>query len=229
MIKEAFVAPDMETFDLSIEQVARYSGGSGYTLDAKKAAIAGTMLEKAVSLALPAYSYSSVSVLSHKNGQAMQLPHAGIDCPVFISSRVVGVVALICTIGPELEKKVTALNQDSEFLEAFFLDAAGLVILEGLSNDAYKRIKNKLKPQGLYPGCRWEPGCEKTSLKDQKILFDLLLPDSIGVTLSDSYVFSPYKTLSCWIPLTENPMEEALTNKCRNCSLKNCLYRQNKS
>jgi hypothetical protein len=227
-IKENLVQPDINKFELSIDQVARYSGGSGYNLDTKMAPLAQAMLDKAIGLARPAYTYSSFKVLHHENGRPMQLPSAQIECPVFISSKVMGVVALICTIGAGLENQVTAFNKNNEILEAFFLDAAGLTILEGVTQAAYKRILDKLGSIGLYNGCRWEPGCEKTSLTGQKILFDLLLPDSLGVTLSDSYVFLPYKTVSCWIPITKDPMEKSNINKCRQCSLKNCLYRQNK-
>ncbi|WP_457554179.1 hypothetical protein [Desulfobacula sp.] len=227
ILKENFVNPDISKFDLSIDQVARYSGGSKYTLDTKKAVLAKKMLDKAVSLALPAYTYEGFEVLHHEKGKAMQLAEAFIECPAFISSKVVGVVALISTIGPDLEKQVTALNKNNEFLDAFFLDAAGLAILEGVNNAAYKRITDKLGEQGFYPGCCWEPGCEKTSLTDQKILFDLVSPNSLGVTLSDSYVFLPYKTVSSWIPITNDPMGKTMTNKCQQCSLKNCLYRQN--
>jgi hypothetical protein len=228
-IKENLVQPDINEFELSIDQVARYSGGSGYTLDSKTGPLAQAMLDKAISLVRPAYTYSSFEVLHHENGRSMQLPRAEIECPVFISSKVMGVVALICTIGSRLENQVTALHKKNEILDAFFLDAAGLTILEGVTRSAYKRITDKLGSTGLYTGCRWEPGCEKTSLTGQKILFDLLLPNSLGVTLSDSYVFLPYKTVSCWIPITKDPMEKSNINKCRQCSLKSCMYRQNKS
>jgi hypothetical protein len=229
IIKENFVEPDIKKFNLSIDQVARYSGGNGYTLDTKKASLAQAMLDKAISLATPCYSYSSFPVLNHENGQSMQLPKAFIDCPVIITSKVMGVVALICTIGPGIENNVASLNKANDFLNAFFLDAAGLAILDGVNSAAYKRITEELGSKGFYPGCRWEPGCEQTSMTDQKILFDLLAPNSLGVTLSKSYVFLPYKTVSCWIPITQNPMEKTNINKCRQCSLKNCMYRQNKS
>ena len=229
LVKENFVEPNSKDFNLSIDQVARYSGGNGYTFDTKKASLAQAMLDKAVSLAMPSYCYASFPVLDHKNGHSMQLPGANIECPVSISSRVLGVVALICTIGPKIENKAASLTQNNDFLNAFFLDAAGLAILDGVSSDAYKRITDKLGLSGFYPGCRWEPGCEHTSLTDQKILFDLLSPDSLGITLSESHVFLPYKTVSCWIPITQNPMEKTNINKCRQCSLKNCQYRQIKS
>ncbi len=229
IIKENLVQPDIKEFELSTDQVARYSGGSRYTLDTKKVPLAQAMLDQAVCLALPAYSYANFPVLHQENGQYMQLSNALIECPVFISSKVMGVVALICTIGPELEKQVTALNKNNEFLDAFFLDAAGLAILDCVTRAAHKRITDSLGATGFYTGCYWEPGCEKTSMTGQKLLFDLLCPDSLGVTLSDSYVFLPCKTVSCWIPITKNPMEKNNTDKCRQCSLKNCLYRQNKS
>ena len=229
IIKEAIVEPEIKEFNLSIDQVARYSGGNGYTLDTKKASLAQAMLDKAVTLAKPSYSYSSFPVLHHKNGHSMQLAKTSIECPVLISTKVMGVVALICTIGPGIENEAASLNKSNDFLNAFFLDAAGLAILDGVSSSAYKRITDKLGLSGFYPGCRWEPGCEETSLTDQKILFDLLSPDSLGITLSESNVFLPYKTVSCWIPITQNPMEKTNTNKCRQCTLKNCLYRQSKS
>jgi hypothetical protein len=66
-------------------------------------------------------------------------------------------------------------------------------------------------------------------LTDQKILFDLLSPDSICVTINESGVLVPPKTVSCWIPITKNPKEKHNTDKCGHCRLKNCLYRKKQS
>ncbi len=226
IIKEDIVKPDIKKNDLSIDEIARYSGGSKYTLDEKKALIADAMLEKAVHLALPLYTYSGFQVLHHKKGQSMQLPGAVIETPVFISSKVSGVIALICTIGAKIENEITALTKNNELLNAFFLNAAGLAILDAITKAAYQQIADRLAAIGFYTGCSWEPGCEKTSMEGQKLLFDLLSPKLIGVTITKDFILLPYKTVSCWICITKNSIKKDNENKCSQCSLKNCLYRK---
>lgn len=76
------------------------------------------MLARAVSLAQPAYCYSSFPVLQHIKGKSLHLSNVTIQCPDFTSSKVMGIVALMCTIGQEVEKEVSDLNHNKEILNA---------------------------------------------------------------------------------------------------------------
>jgi len=139
------------------------------------------------------------------------------------------IVTVVCTIGPDLEKEVGALNAEGEYLNALYLDASGVALLEDTARKAHAQACRPAHKKGLHAGYRWEPGCEKLPMEAQKVLFGLVDVSAIGVELTHSGVMRPLKSLSFWSPLARVPLELVDRNKCRACGLKGCIYRTSSS
>jgi len=127
------------------------------------------------------------------------------------------------------DKGIFSLNAKDEYLNALYLDASGVALLEDTAQKAHEQVYRPAYKKGLYAGCRWEPGCEKLPMEAQKVLFGLVDVSAIGVELTQSGVMLPFKSLSFWSPLSKVPLVPVDQNKCRTCGLKDCIYRINSS
>lgn len=203
------------------ENVARYAGGSLYRPDAKRARLAAAILKRASVLAQPAFVYSvhALSTLDPEKAASLFLRSDKHD------AGIVFIAAAVCTIGHELEKETSSLMTQGKALDALFMDAAGVAILEALSDETLLHLRNEAAKKGLFAGCRLGPGFGNIPLSAQKSLLELVNPELIGVQLKSSGVLFPLKSLSFWIMWTSKPPKDAGTYKCQDCTLTNCDYR----
>lgn len=219
-MKDTSIAVKFNFKDLSVthEDVARYAGGSRYRPDAERKRLAADIIERASAMVNPAFVYTTRPLdtadpvflfLSYEN--------KGAGKPFLAST--------ICTIGPELESEISKLMAQGKVLDALFLDAAGVALLEALSDKVHSHLNKEAAKNRLFAGCRFGPGYGNIPVDAQKILFESVHADAIGVQLKESGVLSPLKSLSFWIMLTTQPPPEGSTYKCQNCTLKNCAYR----
>jgi len=209
--------------DLSVtpENVARYAGGSHYKPDAKRKILAVEMLEYASSLVQPAFVYAKhpLSALDPDKGISLFLPSDKLN------ASTVFIVAAVGTIGSELENETSKLIAQGKALDALFLDAAGVALVEALSDQVHLHLKNEAANEGLFAGCRFGPGFENIPLSAQKSLLELVNHEAIGVQLNSSGVLSPLKSVSFWVMWTSQTSQDAGAYKCQNCTLNNCAYR----
>jgi len=219
-LKAMSIAVKLSFKDLIVtpEDVARYAGGSHYRPDAERKRLASDMLECASALAQPAFVYAThpldstdpvFSFLPYKNNGAGKA----------------NLAASICTIGPELENETSKFMSQEKSLDALFLDAAGVAILEALSDEVHSYLKKEAAKNGLFTGCRFGPGYGDIPVDAQKILFESVNPEVIGVQLKESGILFPLKSLSFWVVWSTQPPPEGSSYKCQNCTLNNCVYR----
>lgn len=209
-----------------LSEVARYAGGSRYQIDSEMEALARSMFNQARSLCRPVFGYVKHKIITAVPGKGILIEDKVlIPCPPDILNEVEFIVSVVCTIGPNLEKDVHALNTNGMRLEALFLDASGVALLEAAAQKAHEQIDKLARKDNLFSGCRREPGCEKIPLEAQKILFNLIDASAIGVELLQGGVMRPFKSLSFWIPIMRHPVAPVTQDKCRSCGLKHCFYR----
>jgi len=219
-----------EELEISLSEVARYAGGSRYRMDSNMEAIARSMLQRAKLLSRPAFGYSIRKIIDTVPDKGILIENEVlIPLPTGIPQELTHIVTVVCTIGPDLEEEVGSLNAEGEHLNALYLDASGVALLEDTAQKAHEQVCRPAYKKGLYAGCRWEPGCEKLPMEAQKVLFGLVDVSAIGVELTQSRVMRPLKSLSFWSPLSKLPLVPVDRNKCRTCGLKDCIYRTSSS
>jgi hypothetical protein len=209
----------MSELSVTLGQVARYSGGSGYRMDERMKEVAAPILELAKSLAEPAFSFCVRRTSDLEEGPRKLF----LGCENQEDSP--AVCLCVCTLGEKLEKTVANLTRNGKFLEGALLDAAGVGLLESLGKLSFKRVQDEARRRGLYCGCRSGPGYDGAPLESQKLVFSLLNGGDIGVGLSDSFVMSPAKSLSYWVAFHTTSRVQADIYKCAACDLADCSFR----
>ena len=116
-----------------------------------------------------------------------------------------------------------ALDEAEENMAAkLFLDSWGTAVIECASEQFKKNIAKELEKQGIYATFAFSPGQHNVSMELQKVIFDLLAPGEIGVTLNEFYLMHPKKSVSGIFGIGPDPDEEKL-RPCDFCDLReNC-------
>lgn len=136
------------------------------------------------------------------------------------------VALLAATLGLEADK----LLQKYEILnitKAAIIQACGAAYIEAYCNILQERICDVCSDNGnkLYLRPRFSPGYGDLPLQYQKVIFDELeCTKRIGLTLTDSLLMYPTKSVTAFIGLTANP-QSCHIDKCKNCDNTECEFR----
>lgn len=144
--------------------------------------------------------------------------HTIIPCDSSVFEGSDRIIAAIATLGPRLEQTVTSAFAGNNPLLAITLDAAGTILIRNASIQFQRDCAARAGAIGLELGPRVSPGCRAVPLEAQKALFSLLDAQSVGVTLTDSLLMTPVKSVSLMFPLGASlPERLRVFNICHAC------------
>jgi hypothetical protein len=137
------------------------------------------------------------------------------------------VVLGICTIGPALEDEVRELTRKNQLALATALDAVSSEMVESLADALETHICKEAAMQGLSSRPRFSPGYGDWPLASgQKTIFSLLPGHRVGVSLSDTSLMNPLKSISFAMKLSTSASIEPRAPKCALCDEETCPYRR---
>lgn len=87
-------------------------------------------------------------------------------------------------------------DAEDNMLAKLFLDSWGSSIAGSGYSWLYKFIAKTLEDQGIYCTPSFSPGQHEVPMKTQRVIFDELRPEDIGVTLNDHFLMQPKKSIS---------------------------------
>lgn len=190
---------------------------------------AAAMLARGRELLEPAYLWIAVSVrVDAEAGVVLcRLPR-----PVTLSvGRIIGaqlrgseaIAAFVVTIGPRLEQEARALMTGGRALEGYILDAVGSLAAEAAADVLEARVAASAAGAGWGVTNRFSPGYCSWGTADQHALFSLLPERPAGVTLGESALMTPIKSVSGVIGL--GPGLERRPYPCESCGVTTCHQR----
>lgn len=129
------------------------------------------------------------------------------------------VILFAATVGVGIDRLIAKYGRISP-LKALMFQAIGTERIEALC-DTFCADISKEHNVGTRP--RFSPGYGDLPLIAQKDIFAVLSPEKqIGLTLNDSLLMSPSKSVTAIVGLGG---EEKQKNKCGSCNMKNCAFR----
>jgi len=216
------------------EEVLRYQGCHHYK--AKKTneiimQITREEIEQSYCLFEPKGIYSKVMIknissegrINLENGLCLEINNSMLNLLKGTSYLAFG----LSTIGNRLEEKVTELFAKNEYSKAIALDAVGTVASKFLSNYIQSLICQEAKEQKFQTTKYFSPGSGDWNINQQKIIFQIIPANKIGVKLTESYMMVPKKSLSWVIGVGKNiriPSKD--NNSCQICEATNCQFRK---
>jgi 5-methyltetrahydrofolate--homocysteine methyltransferase len=160
------------------------------------------------------------SVIVHEDGVTLA-------CGVRLHSRDLAahlrdcdeVLLLAATLGSRVDAAIRRLTLTS-VAEGAAAQAVAAALIESYCDE----VQAHAEADGLAQRPRFSPGYGDWRLEEQKLLFPVLnCAKLIGLTLTDSCMMAPAKSVTAIIGLSEKV--ECVWNKCMTCGNVNCPYR----
>lgn len=134
-------------------------------------------------------------------------------------------VIAVCTVGAEVDRRIKELNQGKQRFQMMVLDELASWAVDQIRLQVFQDLADEYARQGWRASTCLSPGESSWSVSQQRIIFDLLDTDSIGVTLNDRYLMIPLKSLSLLFGIGSQPMGAEGGSNCDFCSIKErCRY-----
>ena len=135
------------------------------------------------------------------------------------------VVLFVATLGTEVDRLIRKM-QVVDMAKAVVMQACAATLLEEYSDELQQKIAEHMQEQGKYIRPRFSPGYGDFSIQHQKdVLAMLETSKRIGVTMTDSYMLTPTKSVTAVIGIGDAEMNCNL-NSCEECDKTDCTYRR---
>ncbi|NJK86685.1 MAG: methionine synthase [Bacteroidales bacterium] len=109
------------------------------------------------------------------------------------------IAVFICTAGQGISNWSKYENQNGDPLKAYLIDLAGSIIVEKTVDCLHELIKKEAFEIGLNITNRYSPGYCNWDVSEQQKLFSLFPAEFCGVSLSESSLMHPIKSVSGFI------------------------------
>jgi hypothetical protein len=219
---------------LNVDDVLRAQGADPASIRVRKPGLI-TGIEKAItlgnSLLHPILLYEQYAVKRFTHERLELIRPNGSNGNAYLSGQLIAqhmagaqkVIVMVCTIGKELDESVSSLFKIDPML-AVSLDGVGSAAVELLAIQGANYFETLAKNEGLKSTIPLNPGMVGWPVEDGQLqIFTLLDSEKIQVTLTESYMMNPNKSLSMILGLGSDVM--ASGSSCDYCSLKGvCKY-----
>lgn len=133
-------------------------------------------------------------------------------------------VLFAATVGLEPDRFIAKYIR-TEPSKALIFQAIGTERVESLCNLFCKEIRDEAEQDGLYTRPRFSPGYGDYGIEAQRDIFKILdCPRKIGVTLGESLIMSPSKSVTAIIGISS--VMDDCKSECKSCKKTNCEFRR---
>lgn len=216
---------------VNIREIYRYLGYGAKLPDSSVDAMIREVLEDLVNVIQPRNLYKiytcstsgTVVVLKGAN-RTLAFESRNLASNLAQCRQVILIAATLGIGADKLLQKYEILNMT----KATLTQACGAACIEAYCNILQEQICEEASSDGqrFYLRPRFSPGYGDLPLEYQKVIFEELeCTKRIGLTLTDSLLMYPTKSVSALIGLTSNP-QSCHIGKCRDCENLTCEFRE---
>ncbi len=173
-----------------------------------------------------AYEIHPITEMSHRQSpqESKAVVHGLLLPPLLTEAK--ELAAVVCTIGPKLEKQATDYFSRGEPLRGVLLDGIGNAAVDSLTKEICKLITGEASSRGYQASSPISPGMPGLPIAEQWHLLKLVPVGKIGVSLTSSGIMVPRKSASMVIGIGPQMITWTRAEVCAHCSLrKTCPYR----
>ena len=133
----------------------------------------------------------------------------------------------IYTLGKKIDDLIKKERDTGDTLETIIMDAVTTSMLGTVGEYVGKIIKESNIAQNNYGAtCRYSPGQYKWTIKEQKEIFNMVDASRIGVSLNNSFLMIPFKSVSGIYGFGPEDRINKTRVACDLCPRENCIGRR---
>lgn len=129
----------------------------------------------------------------------------------------------VCTISTKMEEWAARLFSEGDAVNGHFVDTIASAAVESAADLLHKDIEDKMAEDGFHVTNRYSPGYCGWLVSEQQYLFGALPQGFCGISLTDTSLMVPKKSVSGIIGIGKNVTREAYF--CDRCGNTTCTYR----
>lgn len=133
-------------------------------------------------------------------------------------------IILTATVGEVGNDWLHRIKDEGDMLHTFITDAIGSSVADATAQYAEKYLAGQVLKDGLRTTNSYSPGYCDWNVNEQQLLFSLLPAGFCGITLNNSSLMNPIKSISSVIGLGEDA--ERKPYSCAICKRKDCFLRK---
>ncbi len=134
------------------------------------------------------------------------------------------------TIGTRFEERIKRLNKNGKFLEAYLTDCVSILAILKAGDYIKNLAEEESVKRGLGVSAYISPGyLESWPLSDQKNLCSILDLEKIGLTLNESNVLTPFKSVFCMIGIGPGFTSRKVGLVCKFCNVREKCWLRDKN
>lgn len=137
------------------------------------------------------------------------------------------VALFICTAGPEIGERSRRSMKEGDLLRGYVYDVIGSEVVENAVDRMQEELRMRMAAMGKGITNRFSPGYCSWDVAEQHKLFSFFRDNFCGITLTESALMNPVKSVSGIIGIGKDVRYAPY--QCNLCEDKNCLYRNRKS
>jgi hypothetical protein len=134
------------------------------------------------------------------------------------------IAVFLSTAGEETAIRGREAGRAGDPLKGFVYDIIGNEIVEEAAELMNKELERRLVPDGMSLTNRFTPGYCGWSVGDQHKLFTLMPDNYCGISLTESALMKPVKSISGFIGIGREVKH--VQSVCSFCDMKDCFYRR---
>ncbi len=209
-------------------EVLRYLGYNNQNLSEHTIAQIDCLISKCMSLNCLKYTYryfETESVNNEIHLKNTNVSFKGTDIYTHLAgSKYIALFAV--TSGIAIESELAKLQKTS-MTDAVIFDACANAYIEAGADFADNLIRNEAKQKGFSANYRYSPGYGDFPLECQKDIINLLdCPKKIGLTVTDSMLMIPHKSITAVVGVFEEKANQS-KRSCQGCNMYNqCIFRK---
>lgn len=147
----------------------------------------------------------------------------------FVSTYMKGcdtMIVLVSTIGPKLPEEINKAFAQWDYLRAMALDSIADNAIDNMNKQFWVKLVNRVKKEGKGITGMLSPGHSDWNIEQQKLLFELVDASAIGVSLTDSCLMMPIKSISGIYGIGKDIPISKSSHNCDMCPIKGCFMRE---
>jgi len=138
-----------------------------------------------------------------------------------------GAALFICTAGAEVGLRSHRSMKEGDLLRGYVYDVIGSEVVENAADRMQEELRLAVAAGGLNITNRFSPGYCGWDVAEQHKLFSFFPDNYCGITLTESALMNPVKSVSGLIGIGREV--KYAPYQCHLCDDKNCIYRGKKS
>lgn len=226
-MKIHYPAIESDRVEIDPKEILSILGSESGTLEEHTEELIGSCLAKCKDLLEAQAAFVRSPAFEADSGEFISIEGSRFKTGKIIKRMLSGAEAyafLIVTIGPGPENRARELMERGEFLEGYITDLLASALVDSMADRVQEHIRRMAAEQGWQISNRYSPGYCSWDVSEQQKLFSLFPENCCGITLTDSSLMTPIKSVSALIGMGPSVSYQDYT--CEICSMKDCAYRK---